>query len=489
MVEISEPTKPVHETLSVRTKAAFGVGGVADGAVGIGFASFAMLFYRNQLDLPGTLAGAAVMLALVFDAITDPLVGSISDRVHSRWGRRHPFLFGAPLPLGACIVAVFLPPDGLGTWGLFAWLATFAILMRTFLTFYHVPHLALGAELSPDYIERTGLMSHYAIYQLVGGAATFFFGWTWFGAAEGGIASRDAFGWLAAGIAVASAVSILVSAWFTRDRIPMLFAPPREMAPLTSGELIKEIRGCLTNRNYRMLLFGLVCLGAAQGLRENLGSFMNLFFWELPEDTIRWYSVGTPLSYIIAFLFTARLHARLDKREALVVATSIMLVVGGLPVLLRFAGLFPENGSPTLFPLLLLCTSLFYLGGAILGITVMSALADVADEYELETGRRQEGIFYSARTFFGKATTALGMMVSGVGLDVIGFSANSVPGEVPEDVLVGLGILDAIVPAIPAALAIGFYGSYGIDKRKHREIRDVLRQRRSTDAIASTGKT
>lgn len=463
--------------LPLRTKLAFGSGAIAEGAVAIAFASFAMLFYRNQLGVSGTLAGAAVMLALVVDAISDPVIGSLSDRWRSRWGRRHPFLFVAPIPLAACFAAIFSPPEGLTEWQLFGWLTTFAILMRTSLTFYHVPHLALGAELSSDYIERTRVMSHNAIFGLVGGALTFFLGWTWLGAVEGGIASHSAFGWLGGAVAIVSALAVFVSAWFTRDRIPTLSAPSADLPEFSVAQLWGEIRPCLANRNYQMLLMGLVCLGAATGLRENLGSFMYLFFWELPEDTIRWFAAASPPAYLLAFALTARLHARFDKRETLIGAMVVVTVMAVFPVGGRFLGVFPENGEPGLFPLLMLGVFLFYSGIAVLTITVMSALADVADQHELSTNRRQEGIFYSARTFFGKLTTALGLFIAGVGLDLIGFESNSVPGEVAADVLVGLGVLDAVIPAIPAAIAIFFYGSYRIDRQKHTEIRAELDRR------------
>ena len=477
---------PASARLPARTKTAFGVGAIAEGAIAIAFASFAILFYRNQLGLSGTLAGAAVMIALVFDAVSDPVIGSISDRWQSRWGRRHPFLFLAPLPLAASFTAVFMPPPGLGEWGLFAWLTVFAILLRTSLTFYHVPHLALGAELTPDYIERTRVMSHNAIYQLVGGASTFFLGWTWIGASDEGIASRSVFGSLGAAVAIVSALAIFVSAWFTRDRIPHLLQPAQTAEPAGLAALVKAVGECLGNRNYRMLLLGLVFIGAAAGLRENLGSFMNLFFWELEEEQIRWFAFASPPSYILAFLFVARLHGRFDKRETLIGAVSMIVVAGFVPIALRLAGAFPENGSPWIFPLLMLAVFVSYTGTATLTITVMSALADVADQHELDTGNRQEGIFYSARTFFGKLTTALGLGLAGVGLDLIGFETNSVPGEVPAETLFGLGILDGILPTIPATIAVFFYGAYRIDQERHAEIRREL-DARAAAAAAPTG--
>jgi len=470
------------DLLPTRTKAAFGVGGLAEGALGIAFSTFALLFYRNQLDLSGTLVGVAMTIALLVDAVSDPLVGSLSDRVRTRFGRRHPFLFIAPIPLAASFTAIFMPPEGLGTTGLFLWLTGFAILTRTFMTFYQVPHLALGAELSPNYLERTRVMSHNAIYQLIGGASTFFLGWTWFGAVDGGTASRSAFGLMGACVAVVAAAAIVISALFTRDRIPKLHVPPISDHGFSIRALTVEIVECLKNRNYAALLLGLVFLGAAAGLHENLFSFMSLFFWELPEESIRWIAAASPPSYILAFIATAKLHDRLDKRETMIGAMVVVAIASALPVVCRFLGLFPENGSESLLPLLLLNQFGFTCGIAVLTITVMSALADIADQHELTTGRRQEGVFYSARTFFGKVTTAAGSLLSGLGLDLIGFSAHSVPGEVAPEVITGLGVLDSIVPAVPATLAVFCYAAYRIDKRTHREIREELAKRAEAKA-------
>jgi len=120
------------------------------------------------------LAGLAVTIAVVFDAISDPMIGSISDRWRSKLGRRHPFLFVAPIPLGLCFFAIYSPPDFLQQTGLFLWFTFFTISLRIALTFYLVPHLAFGAELSDDYRERTVIMSYNSVLGMVGGATTFF---------------------------------------------------------------------------------------------------------------------------------------------------------------------------------------------------------------------------------------------------------------------------------------------------------------------------
>ena len=95
------------------TKLSYGVGQLSDGIKQASFSTFLFFYYNQVLGLPGSLAGLAALLALMVDAITDPMVGQLSDRFHSRWGRRHPFMFAGAIPFGLAIVALFSPPDGL----------------------------------------------------------------------------------------------------------------------------------------------------------------------------------------------------------------------------------------------------------------------------------------------------------------------------------------------------------------------------------------
>lgn len=474
--------EPEHRPLPIRTKLAFGIGASAESAIGIGFIAFNMLFYNNVLGLPAKLCGTAVMIALIFDAVSDPLIGAVSDRWRSRWGRRHPFLFASALPLGASFVAVYSPPDGLSQTGLFLWLTGWTIAMRQSLTLYHVPHLALGAELSTDYIERTKVMSHNALFGVFGGAGIYLLAWRWFDSQPGGTADATNYQAMAVlGGAFASAV-ILISAWFTRDRIPLMVTPPAP-PPFGFGQFWREMGDCVRNHNYRVLLLGIVCLGAATGIRESISSYMNRFFWEFSYTDIGYFGLASPPAYILAFVLVATLHRTIDKRWTLVVGIFTVCVAAITPISLRLWGAFPENGDPWVWRLLMLGTFTFYLGIALLSITAMSALADVADEHEANTGRRQEGILYAARTFFSKVTQGLGYGIAGFIIDAIGFEPGSTPGNVSADVIYRLGVLDGPIAVVPAILALYFYGSYRIDKAKHAAIRTELEHRRSSGGI------
>ena len=150
------------------TKLSYGVGQLSDGVKQSAFSTFLFFYYNQVLGLSGSLAGMAALLALMVDAITDPMVGQISDRHRSKWGRRHPFMLAGAIPFGIAIVALFSPPDGLGQLGLFAWMLGGAISVRLMLTLFFVPHLSLGAELARDYHGRTSLIGYRVFFTYAG---------------------------------------------------------------------------------------------------------------------------------------------------------------------------------------------------------------------------------------------------------------------------------------------------------------------------------
>jgi Na+/melibiose symporter-like transporter len=119
---MTSPTPP----LSLRTKLAFGVGSIAEGAIYIAFNTWNFLFYNHVLGLSGTLCGLAVTISLLIDAVADPIVGSLSDRLRSRLGRRHPFLYATALPLAVTFYCLYLPPATLSGFSLFLWFTVFA---------------------------------------------------------------------------------------------------------------------------------------------------------------------------------------------------------------------------------------------------------------------------------------------------------------------------------------------------------------------------
>ncbi len=474
-----------HSTaVPTRTKVLFGSGALAESVCLYSFGFFIMLYYNQVLGLPATLAGLGPTLALVFDAITDPLIGSWSDRFRSsKWGRRHPFMLVAPVPVVASFFAVFNPPDELTTTQLFIWLIVFSILLRSTMTLYFVPHLAFGGEMAKDYHERSSIMSYNNLGGYLGAAGAHFFSLKFIFVATAGYSSGllvpAAYGQFSTIASILIFVALYACAWFTRDRIPTLSQPATDLKPFNFIDFFGDLGKVLRNRNYLFLLLGLLFLSITIGMRAAFNNYMNLYYWEFTTSQIANFVIGSVIGYGCGFLFTVRLHRRFDKRAAIVTAAVGYAFFEALPVCLRIAGMFPENHSDWLFTSVLGFHVFGTASLSILNISVMSALADIADENEVRFGQRQEGMLYSARTFFSKADRALGTFLAGVALDLIAFPAKAVPGEVEAATVFNLGLIDSPMTILPALVGAAFYAGYRINKKSHDGLKSALEQRRA----------
>ena len=475
------------DVVSVRTKLWFGIGATGESATNWIFNALTFLYYQQILGLSGTLTGLAVFLAIASDAVTDPLIGSISDRFRSKYGRRHPFMFVAPLPLAASILLIFNPPETVvdSQTVLFIWFTVFTILMRTFTTLFAVPHLAMGAELSDDYIQRSKVMSFNNLFTFYGGFAMHCFVWFFvfdaLYAEEGGQLYEPAYTPIVWFCSVVIVVAIFGCAWFTRDQIPYLKPPPDDGHDFSLKRLGLDMWEAVKNPHYRYLLLGLFFLSMTIGTHETLGIYMNTFFWELTPYQIGWLILNNLIGYHIGFALTAFAHDRFDKRWTIVATAAGLSFFWSLAVTLRLFDLAPENTSWDLVAFIVGIGIFSSACGSILNISVMSALADISDEHEANTGRRQEGIFYSARTFFAKLTNGIGHVVAGIAIDVyIKLPPGAVPGEVPADTLFRLGVVDGPFAMIWGLVAAAFYAGYRIDKKYHADIQRKLAAMRAS---------
>ncbi len=316
------------------------------------FNALALIFYQQILGLPAGLAATAMALAIIAGAITDPLTGAISDNLRSRFGRRHPFLFTAPIPLALYVFLIFHPPQIVieSTSFLFMWLCLFTILQRTFQTFYVVPHLAMGAELSTDYLERTRLMSFNSLFGPYGGIVMHSVAWfAVFGfilVDQGGQLYRPACTWIALIGCLIIILSIFASALGTYDQIEKLKRNENLREKKWSlRSFYRDIWLVLQNCNYLFLLLGLYFLSLTIGTHETLGIFTVTFFWELTPNQIGFLVANNIIGVHLGFFFGRKLHDRYDKRWTIALCAAGLSVFWSMSVNLTLLGLAPANGS------------------------------------------------------------------------------------------------------------------------------------------------
>lgn len=462
----------------------FGVGQTAEGITLAVFGTFTLFYFNQVLEISAALTGLALGIALFFDAISDPLAGSISDRLKTRWGRRHPMIALSAVPLGVCLVALFNPPLGMPDLFYFGWLVVFAVLSRLFLTLYHIPHMALGAEIAQDYVDRTRVYSYSQLFGTLGSVGfsflmlTFFFPTT--DEASHGLLNRAGYTPFALSAAFGIIVSIGLFMWGTFKEIPYLpkvtFKTDERLRP---RRLFREVATAFHNRSYRMLFGGLLFAVILLGIEGVFMVYMYIHFWELPTESMRWLGptaiVALPISIVMAPLLTARF----DKRRILIALSSIIIVNTNVPICLRlFTDLMPANGTAELLTLLLAFVFIGGLAGPAVMVTLNSMFADIADEQELITGERQEGIIFSARSFAFKAAGALASIIGGTALDLISFPRGAAPGEVDADTLFMLGAVAGPLTSIFGLINLSFYLGYRLSRERIKEIQLELAARR-----------
>ncbi|TAD80452.1 MAG: sugar transporter, partial [Sphingomonadales bacterium] len=196
--------------LPMRVKLIAGFGSIAFGVKDSGFSFFLLIFYNQVLGMDAGLVSLALLIALLVDAVVDPIIGNLSDRTYTRWGRRLPWLYAAPVPLAFLWVLLWSPPEG--TAPSFAGLVGIAIGVRVLLSACEVPSISLVPELTADYDERTTLFRYRFLSGWIGGLLMMVLAYTVFMPGADGLLKVD--GYQAFGIfgGVLMAVSVIGSA-------------------------------------------------------------------------------------------------------------------------------------------------------------------------------------------------------------------------------------------------------------------------------------
>ena len=224
MEEVAQKSK-----LNFRTKFFYGFGSISFGIKNNGFSFFVLFVYTVSFGLEPWMAGLALNLILIADALTDPLVGYYSDRLRSRWGRRHPFMYAAAIPVTLSYYFLWVPPADLTQWQLFTYLLVCATIIRVFITFYEVPSVALGPELTDSYVDRTSLMSYRYFFGWFGGLTTYNLVWWVFeDKYEGGRFNPELWSEYGLIAAILNFIGIVVTSVGTHRHIPDLIKPPEK---------------------------------------------------------------------------------------------------------------------------------------------------------------------------------------------------------------------------------------------------------------------
>lgn len=465
--------------LDYRIKLLYGAGGIANAVKTILFGLFTLYFYTTVMGLPASLVGIALSIGLVWDAVIDPYIGYLSDKASFAFGRRHSFMLLGALTMGISFWAFFSPPRGLSTPALFAWLLLSSLLVRTATSVYDIPYLALGAELSQDYYERTSITGIRGILALLGtlAAASLSFVAFFPDRTPGMDPKLNYAGYSAMGFAfglVMTAVSLVAIIGTLPRRPSLVHHSTFNVKRLTFlASLVQSLRnpsflalfassslfflGVVINQvlsihylTYYVKITASTALSSFQ-LAFYLGGLAGVAFWLLISRIVEKHWL-----YLLATLATA----------ALMVAALLLLGEGHLFGTGNVRVLMVGHALGGFF-------------GSILWFMPASMIADVGDEDELATRQRSEGLFFGIFHFGHQLATGASLLVTGV---LVEWFAGLVPGQAtqsPETVW-RIGLLYSLLPAILLLVAAVLVLRYRVSHSRIVAVQAELAKRRST---------
>jgi Na+/melibiose symporter-like transporter len=469
--------------VSLSTKVFQAVGALPEALKNWVFSTFLLFFYNQVLGVNAFKASVAIALALIIDAVFDPLIGSFSDGLKTRLGRRHLLMYISAAPIGLGLYLVFSPPQGLAETLLLAWLFGTVVFTHISMSLFVVPWTALYAEFSDDYVERTTIVTwRYMVGwagMLVFILATWRFIFASTPAYNPGQLNPHAYAMLAPAVAITVTAAVLITTELTRREIPYLLQPVNATPRFSVARVWRDIASTFVNRDFLVLFSGALIYAGISGTTDTLGTYLTTYFWGLAPEQLQWFSLNV-IGAVLAFATLGLLGRLWDKKTLLLVSFAALMIDGVGVTGLRLLHWLPANGATSLLVILVVNETARTFLGTVLGIIFVSMLADTIDVQELNTGRRQEGIFAAALAFSGKATAGIGAIVAGFVLEqVVHWPAGASPHTIGASIVTRLGLVGGVL--VPLLLVIPFLlgTRYRITRASHLVTREELARRRA----------
>ncbi|NCP14216.1 MAG: sugar transporter [Sphingomonadales bacterium] len=449
--------------LPSRLKLMHGFGAVAFGVKDGGFSFFLLPFYNLVLGVDAGIVGAALATALVIDAIADPLIGHLCDRTYTRWGRRLPWLYIAPIPLAMAWALLWSPPfTGVPT---FWEIVALAVGVRLLLSACEVPSISLVPEITSDYVERTTLFRYRFLSGWVGGLTMSVLAFTVFLPTPEAQLQPDGYAVFGMVGAVIMLVSVMGSALGQHRYVARLpdHAPP----PFSLRLAFADIADAFRERAFVVFAAGALAAYISQGVTLSITLYVIRYVWQFSEMAFKLYPLALGLSVVAMFLIVGPLHRRFGKPASGAGGSLATLGIAGTPYMLFLAGLWPQTGSTLSTVLFIGFMVAANTAGVVAIISATSMVAEIVEAYEERTGKRAEGTFYAGNWLVQKSATGGGILLTSLIVEAIGLEPGTAQAAVAPDVVTNLALAYLVVSAVLALTAAFWLARFPITRADH----------------------
>jgi GPH family glycoside/pentoside/hexuronide:cation symporter len=441
------------QKLTVRQKLGFGIFDLGGNMLFTLMGFWCLKYLTDVAGLGALLAGAAVMIGKAWDAVTDPVMGFISDRTLTRWGRRRPYLLFGAIPMMLAMWLFFTSPTAASPVLLTLWAVLTLMLLNTASTVINIPYSSLTPELTDDYHERTSLNGYRfgcAVFGTIAGAAavqplTELFG-----------SPRLGFSMMGLILGAIMTIVTLLTFFGTREK-------PHTKADLPTKGFFATYKQVFSNKPFVQLLltYALNIMGLT--FLQSILAYYTEYIYRKPEMT--------PIAMLILLvtaMFCIPLSVLVSKKIGKKRTYQIcFLVIASCCMIIFFLG---RSLGPNFF------LALMVYGGIGVGFGYVSPFAMVPDtiEYDaVKSGERKEGAFYGMWTFISKFGTALAVFISGLILDRGGYIANAIQDE---KAIFAIRLIIGPIPALILLGALVLVQFYSLDEKAYKEIMEGKRE-------------
>lgn len=458
----SPPPDPSHpsEKLSLGTKLAYGAGDLGPAITANILIFFLFIFLTEVAGLPAGLAGSILLIGNIWDAVNDPMVGILTDRTRTRWGRRRPWILFGAIPFGLTFIAQWLVPFPGQTGWLAAYYIAIALLFNTFFTAVNLPYTALTPELTQDYDERTSLNNFRFAFSIAGSLLS--------GVLHPIILDRfpdnPPLGWFIASLfwAVLAVIPLFWCFFGTRER----YTTPSQSLPI-----LRQFQVALGNRPYLFVVGIYLFSWLAVQVTASIIPVYIRFWMGLPSTWTGFTILAVQGTALVMLFVWNQVSRRTSKKW-----------VYGLGMgcwLLAQLGLFALQ--PGQAGMMLVLGVLAGVGVSTAYLIPWSMVPDVIELDELQTGQRREGIFYGLISLLQKIGRGLGLFLVGQALEWSGYQGTL--DVQPESALQAIRIAIGPLPAIYLILGLILAYFYPLTREVHAEILLKLQERRQAQAV------
>lgn len=449
---------------------AYGVGVFAISLPDTILTVFFLYFLTSVVGLRPALAGTVVFIGRLWDAVNDPIVGWLSDRTQSLWGRRYPWMIVGVIPLAVLVWLLWSVPPVNRSW-LLGYYGLVLMLYDLALTLVVLPYSALAAELAQTYDERTQLISFQSAFDIGGSILVLVLAQVLFTQIVHPQAQYSMLALLCSGL-IAIAVGLCIGGTYRRFQAVRL---PQQTFSGERSPLPSQVRSVLADKVFRQLL-GLY-LGGWISLQvvSSLMPYFVIAYMGQTEATVAAVILLVQVSALVLVFGWSALSQRFDKRTIYLIGMPLWIAAQLLLLWLKPDQLAVIYGQAVVAGA----------GVATAYLVPWAMLPDVIDRHELETGQRQEGVYYGMMLQCQKLGVAIALLLTSLSLDWAGFIPTTPETLTPTQPLSALWMirgLTSLVPTLLLSISLLLVSRYPITREVHETIRLSLIQRRQSDS-------